>query len=349
MDIPLLSPLIKPAFISQTSKKSYSAIRNVIEVIFAVQLTHMNSDKKIFVPVLLSLILLAGCSYNQRHSESIRVDLDEQSYENDNYIPADTTPRLSVAVSAIISPRETLAYYEELFNYISEQTGYKIEFKQRRTYQEVNQMVEQQDVDLAFICSGAYTLGKDDSRMDILAIPVINGQSGYQAYVITHESSAINNFEDLRDKRFAYTDPMSHTGRFYADKRVKECGCAIDKFFSKTVYSHAHDVSMQLVAKQVVDGASVSGLIFDYIAAKYPERVKNLRIIERSEYYGMPPIVIPHGLDSLKRSKLQRFLLNAHKDPAGKEILDKLMIDRFVPGNDADYKSIREMLTFISQ
>lgn len=302
-----------------------------------------------FLPLIVAIGLLISCTYDSSNRKSVEVDLLNQEYENPGNSHVDTLPFLSVAVSAIISPRETLNYYENLFNFISEKTGYQIEFKQRRTYQEVNQLVELQEVDLAFICSGAYTMGKEESNMDILAIPVINGESKYQAYVIAHQTSAIDSFEDLRDKRFAYTDPMSHTGKYYADKRVKECGCAIDKFFSKTIYSHAHDVSMQLVAKQVVDGASVSGLIYDYIATKYPERVKNLKIIEKSEYYGMPPVVVPEALDPEKRAKLKAFLLNAHNDPQGKAILDDLMIDRFISGDDADYEGIREMLSYIGQ
>jgi len=294
-------------------------------------------------------VFLGSCSYDPASRRHIEVDLLNQEYEFQENTRMDTTPILSVAVSAIISPRETLNYYENLFNFISEKTGYQIEFKQRRTYQEVNQLIEEEEVDLAFICSGAYTMGKEKSGMEILAIPVINGKSKYQAYVIVHQTSPVKSFEELRDKKFAYTDPMSHTGKFYADKRVIECGCAIDKFFSKTIYSHAHDVSMQLVAKQVVDGASVSGLIYDYIAAKYPDRVKNLKIIEKSEYYGMPPVVIPQALDPAKKDKLKAFLLNAHNDPEGKAILNNLMIDRFISGNDADYDGIREMLSFIGQ
>jgi phosphonate transport system substrate-binding protein len=153
----------------------------------------------------------------------------------------------------------------------------------------------------------------------------------------------------LENKKFVFTDPMSHSGKLYADMRVKELRRTPDNFFSKFTFSHAHDISMQLVSKNVIDGATVNGLIYNYLENTDPERVASLKIIEKSAYYGMPPIVVPTGLPEQKKEKLRTLLLELHQDPAGKKILDKLLIDKFIPGNDADYNTIREMVTFIEQ
>jgi phosphonate transport system substrate-binding protein len=261
---------------------------------------------------------------------------------------SDSSIILNVAVAAMISPKETLVFYEELFDHISEITGFEIVFKQRKTYDEVNEMLFNNEVDLAFICSGAYATGKEKNKMEILVMPESNGKAYYQAYLIAHVNSDIYKFEDLQNKIFAFTDPISHSGKLYVDKRLKEIG-KDERFFSKTIFSNAHDVSMQLVSKQIVDGASIKSNVYEYQKKFHPDRVKNIRIIEHSEPYGMPPIVVPENLDEDRKKQIKDMFLTLHENPEGKRILDQLMIDRFVLGHDGDYQSIRDILVMFDR
>ena len=96
----------------------------------------------------------------------------------------------------------------------------------------------------------------------------------------------------------------------------------------------------------MVDGATVDGLVLNYIKAYYPEKVKNIRIIETSKPFGMPPVVVHKSLNYRLKKKLRQALLNMDKDPQGKKILERLMIDKFVPGNENDYLTIGKNLKF---
>ena len=74
------------------------------------------------VRILLSsiVIFLISCHYgNKRETEIVEVDFKENRQLQKSDINLDTIPILYVAVSAIISPRETFSYYSELFEYIS--------------------------------------------------------------------------------------------------------------------------------------------------------------------------------------------------------------------------------------
>ncbi len=253
----------------------------------------------------------------------------------------DSNKSLKVAVSAIISPLESFRYYQELFNYISGKLHNSIEFKQRKTYAEVNQMLVNNEVDFAFICSGAYTLISD--KVEILVVPVCNGKPFYQSYIIVNSQSGIRKFEDLRGKSFAFTDPLSNTGRLYAVKRLHDLNVTEKDFFSSTIYTHAHDISIQLVSKNVVDGAAVDGLIYQYQAKFHPETVKNIKIIEKSEDFGIPPVVVPRSLSPELKNRLRDIFLHIHQDSTGMKILNKLLIEKFIPGDDNNYNTIREM------
>lgn len=300
---------------------------------------------KISIITFTLVITLNSCSFFDNSSDKVKIiDFSENQRNEYSNADHDSILKLNVAVAAIISPRETFIYYEELLKYVSEKIDYKLEFKQRKTYQEVNQLIEKKEVDLAFICSGAYVEGKDKNTMEILAVPVCDGSPSYNAYVIVHKLSPINKFDDLKGKTFAFTDPMSNTGKLYAVKRVHELGFTENDFFRETLFSYAHDVSIQLVAKQLVDGASVDGLILDYLKTFHPERVKNIRIIEKSEDFGIPPVVVPSGLNIELKEKLSQILFTMHKDSVGKQILDKLLIEKFIPGKDSDYNSLRKIV-----
>jgi phosphonate transport system substrate-binding protein len=68
---------------------------------------------------------------------------------------------LKVAVAAIISPKETFIYYRQLLDYIGNKMGREIQFVQRKTYGEINELLAKSQIDLAFICSGPYVVGKE--------------------------------------------------------------------------------------------------------------------------------------------------------------------------------------------
>lgn len=257
--------------------------------------------------------------------------------------PTDSIPPLNLAIAAMISPKETLHYYEELIHYISGKIDRPVKIMQNKTYKEVNDNLEQRRIDVAFICSGAYVAAKKRFPIEILAIPVVNGKRYYTADIIVRRSSSIQRFEDLRGKSFAFTDPLSNSGRLYAVNRVRELNSTYENYFSRIIYTHGHDYSIQAVARGMVDGATVDGLIFNYLQRHYPAKVENIRIIEESEPFGMPPIVVHKDLDPVLKEKLRMTLLTMDKDREGKAILQKLMIDKFVPGNEKDYNSIENM------
>jgi phosphonate transport system substrate-binding protein len=291
---------------------------------------------------LIIVIIILGSACNRKPREVIVIDPNntgrQVAVETDSvYNP------LKVAVSAILSPKETYESYEEIFRFISDEIGYPIEFHQRKTYVEINQMLENELLDFAFICTGAYVELDKAKGIELLAVPVSGGRAEYNAFIIVSEAFAAEDFEDLRGSRFAFTDPLSNTGYFYALHRLNELNETPESFFESSMFTYGHDISIQLVAKGVVDAAAINQLIFDYLKVYHPERIEGVRIIEISSDYGNPPIVISQRLKGEKREQLKQLLLSMHNNPEASSILDDLLIDRFIEGEDDDYNSVREM------
>ena len=250
---------------------------------------------------------------------------------------------LRVAVSAMITPRVTIGLYEDLLKYVENELERRVELAQRRTYREVNDLVRRRLVDFAFVCSLSYVLGHDEFGMEILAVPEVNGKAQYYSYIIVRTDSKISDLEGLRGKTFAFMDPDSNTGWLYPAYRLAQMGESTDAFFSNYVYTYSHDNSIRAVAGQAVDGAAVDSLVFDHMIASNPGLAAQVKIIEKSPPFGIPPVVVHPALDSETKEQLRDILLNLHLDEKGRQALQKPHIDRFVRQNDRAYGWIREM------
>lgn len=85
-------------------------------------------------------------------------------------------PTLKVAVAAMVSPKETFVYYRELLNYIGDRVQHNIQLIQRKTYNEINDMLREGRIDIAFICTGPYVTGKEKYDFEALATPIVRGE-----------------------------------------------------------------------------------------------------------------------------------------------------------------------------
>jgi phosphonate transport system substrate-binding protein len=250
---------------------------------------------------------------------------------------------LRVAVAAMISPQETFIYYRQILDYIGRKLGREIELVQRKTYGEINELIGRGQIDLAFICSGPYVTGREKYGLELLATPQVQGSHFYQAYLIVNKDSPFHRFKDLKGRVFAFTDPDSNTGKLVPTYWLAQMGEQPETFFDKAIYTYSHDNSILAVARALVDGASVDGLIWEYYHHKDPTFTSKTRIIQKSEPYGIPPLVVSKYLPQELKEGMSKLLFSMHQNLEGKRILQKLMIDRFIAPNDVWYDSIQRM------
>ena len=290
--------------------------------------------------ILVALLSMSGCG---RDSDAVVVDFNKTVAVDR---PTSTEPeavQLKVAVAAIISPKETFAYYRQLLDYIGLKLRREIQFIQRKTYGEINELLAKGQIDMAFICSGPYVVGKERHGFELLATPEVQNSHFYHSYLIVNKNSEFQDMADLHGHVFAFTDPDSNTGKLVPTFWLSEINEKPETFFSKTIYTYSHDNAILAVARGLVDGAAVDGLIWEYYHSKNPVFTSETRIIRKSEPYGIPPLVASKSLSLELKSRIRQSLFGMHKDPQGRKIISELMIDRFVNPRDEWYDSIREV------
>jgi len=293
---------------------------------------------RFFIPAILLFIL--SCSNDAGYtpvnfSKIIQVEQPGPAY--------DKSQTLRVAVSAMVSPKETFSNYRALLDYIGKKLNCNIQLIQRKTYTEINDLFLKGKVDLAFICSGPYATGKEKYGFEALATPIIRGEPFYHSYLIVNKNSSIKTLEDLKGRVFAFTDPESNTGSLIPTYWVAQKGETPESFFKSINYTYSHDNSILAVAKSLVDGAAVDGMIWEYYNTRNPVNTSQTRVIKKSIPFGSPPFVASMYLPSDVKENARNVLLKMHQDPAGRQILKELLIERFDMPKEVWYQPVREI------
>ena len=138
--------------------------------------------------VLITLAVSSGCG---RDGDAVVVDFTKTVAVERPISSDPESVQLKVAVAAIISPKETFAYYRQLLDYIGQKLGREIQFIQRKTYGEINELLAKGRIDLAFICSGPYAVGKEKHGFELLATPVVQNSHFYHSYLIVNKNSGM--------------------------------------------------------------------------------------------------------------------------------------------------------------
>ncbi|NOX14777.1 MAG: phosphate/phosphite/phosphonate ABC transporter substrate-binding protein, partial [Epsilonproteobacteria bacterium] len=256
-----------------------------------------------FLPIYI--VLIAGCGDSKKKN----IELQKISTQNTQIIKA--------TLGAIITPRGGIIYYKSLFKYLGKKIGKKIEIINKDSYKKTNQMLKNCIVDIGFVCSGPYVSGHKNFGLELLAVPVVDGKTTYNSYIIVRKNSKIDSLRQLQGKTFAFTDPQSNSGKTAPTYMLAKMHETPKTFFKKIIYTQGHDKSIWAVVEHIVDGAAVDSLIWNYMNKTDPTYTSKTKIIAKSQPYAIPPFVVRKGLNKKIKSSLRRALLSMNKDKEG--------------------------------
>lgn len=297
--------------------------------------------------LLLFLIVLfaGGCAESATPTAVINVDLTNLQPLPARY--SEGVMPLRISVAAIVSPQGTAESYQPLLDYLSQASGRPVELVQRRTYQETNDLIERGEVDVAFVCTSAYLAGRDAFGLELLAAPEVEGESVYHSLLIVPAGSTAASMADLEGTVFAFTDPISFTGRAYPTYLVQQLGHTPETFFSRTFFTYSHDDAIRAVADRLADGAAVDSLVYDFAVERDPSLAERVQVIHKSPPFGIPPVVVSPDVRPQQRTMLQEALLAMNDTPEGQAALRALGLDGFVSIEDSAYDGARAITSQI--
>lgn len=192
-------------------------------------------------------------------------------------------------------------------------------------YREINDMLGLGQLDVGIVCAGAYADPRLNQVCEPLLVPLLIGSGNtYESYIVVQEKNPGRSLEDLRGASFEFTDSLSLTGYIYPVSRLCGFGQKPGTFFSSVGFSHSHDRSLFLVADGSVTAAAVDSSVFKVWRDRHPEEAKRLRILERSDPFPSPPIVVEGQLPQKDRDALRWAFLDLAGSQEGRAILQKI-------------------------
>ena len=291
---------------------------------------------------ILSLLLIFATNYNSNRLPYIDFNQSSKSISNMSKDDSDQRPIL-IALASVMSPHETISYYRKIADYVSSKTGRQAILVQRKTYAEVNMLLANGDVDIAFLSTGAYSSYRGMNEIELLVMAEHQGNSLYTADIIVHKDSTIQTIQDLQGKVFAFTDPLSYSGHMAIEEYLRKKNTIPEKFFNRYFYTYSHDKSIWAVANKVADGASFDSQIYEYTKEKAPDLAANVRIIDSIGSAPTGPVVISRKIKPEQKEQLRHIFLTMHEDLRLSEAMQGLVIDKFIMPTPELYTPLRNL------
>lgn len=296
-------------------------------------------QRTVFLGTMGLLMLCSGCSQPQGY-----INFEKSQ------IPAPTTEvsaekPLRIAFASVMSPKETRQSYQVLVNYISQKQQRPAVLLQRRTYAELNKLMADGDADIAFFSTGAYAAYHGQTPIELLAMVQTHGSILYQTYLITAVDSNITDFSQLQGKVFAFTDPLSYSGKQAVDFLLYKKGLTSETYFNRFFYTYNHDKSIWAVANHLADGASIDSQIYDFVMQTNPQLCKKTRIFATLPDAPTGPVVIRRDLPETDKDQLRQLFYTMDQNPSLHEALGRALIDKFVAPQPKLYDQLRQAYT----
>ena len=295
---------------------------------------------------ILLIVLMGGC--RSRNTDSYidfkkTVPLSSARTEND----AEQRPLL-IGLATVLSPQETIAQYRQIAEYVAQMTGRKSVLVQRKTYEEINILLANGDVDVAFMSTGAYSSYRGMNEIELLVMAEYGGTTLYTAEVIVHRDSEYQSIADLQGKIFAFTDPLSYSGHMVMEDYLRKRRALPETYFKRYFYTYSHDKSLWAVANRAADAASLDSQILEYAKERTPGIFAKVRIIATMGSAPTGPIAIRKNMSPEQKGLLRNVFLSMDQNPAVAEAMKKLMIDRFVPPTPELYTPLQKLYNRVS-
>jgi len=274
----------------------------------------------------LLFLLFFGCAGSEKQRRVLRV----------GFVPSENVQQVTQNAQPIVE-------------ILQKRLGLEVQAFVATDYTGVVEALRADKLDIAFLSPASYVLAKSEANVKVVLKSHRKGSASYYAAIITHADTGIRTLADLRNKTFAFGDPLSTTGHIFPRKMFKENGMDPTKDFKNVIYSGGHDATVLAVLNRKVDaGATFANFTDGKDAAwiqylKDPEEQKRIRAIAYSEPIPADNLVMNARIDAALAKKVEEVFLDLSQDPGGKKMFrDLYQIDGFVPATDQDYESVRE-------
>ena len=240
-----------------------------------------------------------------------------------------------------VTPDATAAW-EDLFRWLVRRTGIDLALFDFPPPQPLDGMWARDDMGCVFMCG--WPFGQTQPQPHLLAAPVPSparflGRPISFTDLVVRVDSDFQTIEDTLGHRIAWTKQDSHSG-FNAPRHYLLQFRRSDRptLFDQSVGPVINPVgALRSVVEGEADVAPVDAFVHDLFKAAGHELTLKTRTIASTAPTPFPPLVASSGIDSDIAERLREALLSAHNDPEMRQLFERVLVERFVVPELADY------------
>ncbi|QLE54411.1 phosphate/phosphite/phosphonate ABC transporter substrate-binding protein [Nostoc sp. TCL26-01] len=170
-------------------------------------------------------------------------------------------PKLTIGVLSTQTLTEQEQMIQPLDEYLEQSLGRKVDFLIAKNYQEIENLLLQNKLDLAYLGTVTYLEAVEKgAKIQPLATAIDKhtGQPWYRACIIVKANSSIKTLKDLKGKRVAFVDKLSASGYLMPLVSLKKLGINPEQDFAEVIYAGTHSKSMTALEDGIVDAAATN-------------------------------------------------------------------------------------------
>ena len=291
--------------------------------------------KSMAASVLLTALALVSCNATtQQESVTGQTDVDASTANPEKLVVA-LLPDESV--STVIQNNQSLK--EHLENELDKE----VELFVSTDYSSMIEAMSRGRLDLAYFGPLSYVLAKTKSDIEPFAALMKDGETTYQAIIVTHAESGIDSLDDIADKVMAFGDPASTSSHLIPKSMLVERADLTAGEAYEEVFLGAHDAVAIAVQNQNADAGGLSKPIFEALVDKGVIDPATVIVLDESDPYPQYPWAMRSDLDPALKEQIS----SAFLDLQDETVLDPFNADGFGAIEDTDYDVLRQMTTLL--
>jgi ABC-type phosphate/phosphonate transport system substrate-binding protein len=244
-----------------------------------------------------------------------------------------------------VSP-EVSGLWRELLGAVIERSGLTISLVEHAEPAPIDTLWRREDKAAVLMCGLPFARG--EPRAVLVAAPVpspaeFRGLPQYWSELVVREASQYHSIAQAFGRRIAFTVPDSQSGCVAALQYFMTAGGAFPRFHEIIAPQITPLGAITAVIEGHAEIAPVDSYAFTLLSRYRPDLTSRLRVIARTAptpipaFVASPGALSPGGLESLRSAFLQ-----AHENPLTRELMGRLLLQRFEHPLAASYDVLRD-------
>ncbi|MCV6608777.1 MAG: phosphate/phosphite/phosphonate ABC transporter substrate-binding protein [Campylobacterales bacterium] len=257
---------------------------------------------------------------------------------------------LALGVSPWIEKQQLIEAGKPFVNHLEKKLNMKIDFHIGKDYGDTINKIKFKKFDIAIIGTSAYIeIKKIIPTIKYIATVQNRGKNGglksnYRSFIVVKKDSGYRTLDDLKGKKFAFTDFKSNGGYIYPSYYLKKKGITPKKYFSKVYMLKKHTKVAEAIGKGAIDG----GAIYDKAYYIVNERLKgSLKVLEQVAVIPNELVVLAPHIEKKLQKKIEKAILSYRYESINNN--EYVIANRFIKLKKSAYNNVIKIKRTLSQ